>query len=109
MFLQVYEPLQVGPIITNIPPSWNDYRKKLMYTTKYFTIEQNQKHLRIEDETRICDKKLLFPPSSSKVNYVDEENEFKNNLVGNKRKYNDFNNSNNNIPSFETHTSILHC
>lgn len=74
-----------------------------MHTTKYFTIEQIRKHLRIKDETRICDKKLLSP-SSSKANYVNEGNKFKNNLVGNKRKYNDFNNFDNNISSFETHT-----
>lgn len=67
-------------------------------------MEQIWKHLQIEKETRIRDKKLSSP-SSTKVNYVDEENKFKNNIVGNKRKYYDFNNnSNNSILSFEIHT-----
>uniref|UniRef100_A0A2N9HPB4 Retrovirus-related Pol polyprotein from transposon TNT 1-94-like beta-barrel domain-containing protein n=1 Tax=Fagus sylvatica TaxID=28930 RepID=A0A2N9HPB4_FAGSY len=54
----VAENLQVGAIIAKLPPSWNDYRKKLMHTTEDFTIEQIQKHLRIEEETRIRDKKI---------------------------------------------------
>ena len=62
-----------------------------MHTTEDFTIEQIQKHLRIEEETRIRDKKM-FEPSSSKVNYVDS-----NNLSGggNKRKFSDSSPSNN--------------
>jgi hypothetical protein len=41
----VAENLQVGAIIAKLPPSWNDYRKKLIHTTEDFTIEQIQKHL----------------------------------------------------------------
>jgi 5-formaminoimidazole-4-carboxamide-1-beta-D-ribofuranosyl 5'-monophosphate synthetase len=77
--------LQVGAIIAKLPPNWNDYRKKLIHTTEDFTIEQIQKHLRIEEETRIRDKNLFFP-SSSKVNFVGEKNKFQNNHGGNKRK-----------------------
>jgi hypothetical protein len=87
----VAENLQVGAIIAKLPPSWNDYRKKLMHTTEDFTIEQIQKHLRIEEETRIRDKKM-FAPSSSKVNYVDSKNL---SGGGNKRKFSDSNPSNN--------------
>ena len=35
----ISETMQVGAIIAKLPPSWNDYRKKLMHTTKDFTIE----------------------------------------------------------------------
>jgi hypothetical protein len=43
--VKVSEPLQVGAIIAKLPPSWNNYRKKLIHTTEDFTIEQIQKHL----------------------------------------------------------------
>uniref|UniRef100_A0A2N9IJF8 CCHC-type domain-containing protein n=1 Tax=Fagus sylvatica TaxID=28930 RepID=A0A2N9IJF8_FAGSY len=86
----VAENLQVGAIIAKLPPSWNDYRKKLMHTTEDFTIEQIQKHLRIEEETRICDKKM-FALSSSKVNYIDSKNL---SGGGNKRKFSNSNPSN---------------
>jgi hypothetical protein len=80
--VEVSEPMQVGAIIAKLPPNWNDYRKKLIHTTEDFTIEQIQKHLRIEEETRIRDKNLFFP-SSSKVNFVGEKNKFQNNHGGN--------------------------
>lgn len=38
--VKVYEHLQVGAIIVKLPPSWNDYRKKLMHTIEDFTIKQ---------------------------------------------------------------------
>jgi hypothetical protein len=62
-----------------------------MHTTEDFTIEQIQKHLRIEEETRIHDKKM-FALSSSKVNYVDSKNL---SGGGNKRKFSDSNPSKN--------------
>ncbi|CAL1407233.1 unnamed protein product [Linum trigynum] len=62
----------VGAIIAKLPPSWNNYRKKLLHTSEDFTLEQIQKHLRIEEETRIRDKDLNSEaPSSSKVNVVE--------------------------------------
>ncbi|GJV50552.1 putative ribonuclease H-like domain-containing protein [Tanacetum coccineum] len=47
-----------------------DHRKKLMHTLEDFTLDQIQKHLRIEEETRIREKNLNGA-STSKVNYVD--------------------------------------
>ncbi|GJY81033.1 hypothetical protein Tco_0493784 [Tanacetum coccineum] len=44
--------------------------KKLMHTSEDFTLDQIQKHLRIEEETRVREKNLNGA-SSSKVNYVD--------------------------------------
>nr|GEX16011.1 reverse transcriptase domain-containing protein [Tanacetum cinerariifolium] len=60
-----------------------DYLKKLMHTSKDFTLDQIQKHLRIKEETHIC-KKNLNGASSSKVNYVDSGKNNKGN--NNKRK-----------------------
>ena len=51
--VDVGEPLQIEAIIAKLPPSWNDYRKKLLHSSESFTLEQLQKHLRIEEETRI--------------------------------------------------------
>ncbi|XP_057993054.1 uncharacterized protein LOC131174037 [Hevea brasiliensis] len=65
----VPESLQVGGIIAKLPPSWNDYRKKLLHTTEDFSLEQIQKHLRIEEETRNRDKKFVSE-STTKVNFV---------------------------------------
>ncbi|XP_057994935.1 uncharacterized protein LOC110659461 [Hevea brasiliensis] len=65
----VPESLQVGGIIAKLPPSWNDYRKKLLHTTEDFSLEQIQKHLRIEEEIRNRDKKFVSE-STTKVNFV---------------------------------------
>ena len=51
--VEVPESLQVGGIIAKLPPSWNGYMKKLLHTTETFSLEQIQKHLRIEEETRL--------------------------------------------------------
>ncbi|XP_077233372.1 uncharacterized protein LOC143875649 [Tasmannia lanceolata] len=59
------EPFQVGAIIAKLPPSWKDYGKKLLHKSEDFTLEQIQKHLRIEEESRLRDH---FPvQSESKV------------------------------------------
>ncbi|GJY60196.1 zinc finger, CCHC-type containing protein [Tanacetum coccineum] len=67
--IEIPEKLLVRAIITKLPSSWHNYRKKLMHTSEDFTLDQIQKHLRIEEETRIH-KKNLSGASSSKVNYV---------------------------------------
>ena len=51
--VDVGEPLQVGAIIAKLPPSWNDYRNKMLHSSESFTLVQLQKHLIIEEETRI--------------------------------------------------------
>ncbi|KAJ9535864.1 hypothetical protein OSB04_un000978 [Centaurea solstitialis] len=56
--ITIPDQLVVGGIIAKLPPSWNDYRKKLLHTTEDFTLEQLQKHLRIEEETRNREKDL---------------------------------------------------
>nr|GFA12496.1 retrotransposon protein, putative, Ty1-copia subclass [Tanacetum cinerariifolium] len=68
-----------------------DNVKKLMHTSEDFTLDQIQKHLRIEKETRIREKNLNGA-SSSTVNYVDSG---KNNK-GNKKKRKGKNNTGNN-------------
>nr|GEZ23189.1 zinc finger, CCHC-type [Tanacetum cinerariifolium] len=59
-----------------------DNVKKLIHTLEDFTLDQIQKHLRNEEETRMR-KKNLNGASSSRVNYVDSE---KNNEGNNKKR-----------------------
>lgn len=70
--IDISEPLQVGAIIAKLPLSWNDYRKKLLHSSKRFTLNQLQKHLRSEEETRIRDGKqsVQYDP---KVNFIDSQ------------------------------------
>ncbi|KAK3024908.1 hypothetical protein RJ639_043223 [Escallonia herrerae] len=68
------ESFQVGMIIAKLPPSWKDYRKKLLHREKKFTLEKIQKHLRIEEESSNRDKKGEAE-FNSKVNYVDAASE----------------------------------
>lgn len=82
----VPESLQVGGIIAKLPPSWNNYRKKLLHTTEEYSLEQIQKHLRIEEETRIRDKKFATE-SATKVNFVQGSQNSQKSNSGNKRKF----------------------
>ena len=78
--------MQVGAIIAKLPPSWHDYRKKLLHTTESFTLGQILKHLCIEQETRILQRMHL--ESVSKVNFVDARNKNQNNNFGNNKRKN---------------------
>ncbi|GKA50159.1 retrovirus-related pol polyprotein from transposon TNT 1-94 [Tanacetum coccineum] len=90
--IEIPEKLLVGAIITKLPSSWHNYRKKLMHTSEDFTLDQIQKHLRIEEETRIREKNLNGA-SSSKVNYVDSG---KNNKGNDKKRKGTWNSSKDN-------------
>ena len=54
----VPDTLQIGAILSKLPPSWNNYRKKVLQTPESFTMEQFHTHLQIECETLIRDEKL---------------------------------------------------
>ena len=94
--VEVGEPLQVEVIIAKLPPSWNDYRKKLLHSSEIFTLDQLQKHFRIEEEIRIRDGKRLGVESGSKVNFVDVNKAGNNfgNKSENKRKNHESSSSN---------------
>uniref|UniRef100_A0A2N9IVS8 Uncharacterized protein n=1 Tax=Fagus sylvatica TaxID=28930 RepID=A0A2N9IVS8_FAGSY len=49
--IKIPELFQVGAIITKLPPSWNNYRKKLLHMAEELTLEQIG--TRIEEESRI--------------------------------------------------------
>uniref|UniRef100_A0A2N9I6E8 CCHC-type domain-containing protein n=1 Tax=Fagus sylvatica TaxID=28930 RepID=A0A2N9I6E8_FAGSY len=67
-FLELF---QVGAIIAKLPPSWNNYRKKLMHMVEELTLEQIGTHLRIEEESRIREgTNSVSKVNEGTVNYV---------------------------------------
>ncbi|GJR28062.1 zinc finger, CCHC-type containing protein [Tanacetum coccineum] len=81
-----------------------DRLKKLMYTSEDFTLDQIQKHLRIEEETRIREKNLNGA-SCSKVNYVDSG---KNNKGNDKKRKGTWNSSKDNKKDKKPLSKELH-
>ncbi|PKI51909.1 hypothetical protein CRG98_027742 [Punica granatum] len=73
------ESLQVGAIISKLPSSWNDYRKKLLHMVEDFTVEKILRHLRIEEENRKRD--AVYLPQGSKVNHEKDATTSKANMV----------------------------
>lgn len=51
--VEVSESLQARVIIAKLSPSWNDYRKKLLHSSKCFTLGQLHKYFRVEKEFKI--------------------------------------------------------
>ncbi|XP_052624872.1 uncharacterized protein LOC128132378 [Lactuca sativa] len=51
------ELFQVGAIIAKLPPSWKDLSKRMMHKSEDYSLDDLMKHLRIEEETRIRDKR----------------------------------------------------
>ncbi|KAK0586627.1 hypothetical protein LWI29_009886 [Acer saccharum] len=84
--VEISESFQVGAIITKLPSSWNDYRKKLLHRRDDISLEELQKHLRIEEETRSRDQKNISQ-NSSKVNIVEGSTFKKNFKVNNNKKF----------------------
>ncbi|XP_020242803.1 uncharacterized protein LOC109821020 [Asparagus officinalis] len=61
------ESFQVAAIIAKLPSTWKDYSKKLMHKTEDISLEQLQKNLRIEEESRLRDSKLELKRSHAYV------------------------------------------
>ncbi|RVW62250.1 Retrovirus-related Pol polyprotein from transposon TNT 1-94 [Vitis vinifera] len=50
------EAFQVGAIVAKLPSSWKGYRKRILHKSEDYSLEEIQKHLRIEEELRSRDK-----------------------------------------------------
>ena len=72
MEIELPEFFQVGAIIAKLPPSWKSYRKKLLYDTKDYSLEELQKHLRIEEESKVRDGKENTFVGINKANFVNK-------------------------------------
>ncbi|KAH9666952.1 hypothetical protein KPL70_020856 [Citrus sinensis] len=83
--VEISESFQVRAIIAKLPQSWNDYRKKLLHSKENITLEELQKHLVIEEETRSRESKDKH--DSTKVNVVEASKFSKNFKVKNDKKF----------------------
>ena len=89
--IDLLEPFQVGAIISKLPPTWRGYRKKILHDSKEFSLEEIQKHLRIEEESRVRDKNENSYDGISKANVVNKPiqtnkgNKFKGKFPGPKK------------------------
>ena len=95
------ETFQVCAIIAKLPSTWKGYRKKILHNSEDFSLEQVQKHLRIEEESRTRDKNDNSYLGTSKANVVDKPNPKKNNhkkgnFLGPKKDKEKFKKNNNN-------------
>ncbi|KAK9707253.1 hypothetical protein RND81_07G183900 [Saponaria officinalis] len=78
----LYTPIQSTKDMWNsLKYKYDAEKKKLLHTSEEFTLDQIQKHLRIEEETRIRENELNVG-SSSKEHYISQSNK------GKKRKAN---------------------
>ncbi|XP_075074624.1 uncharacterized protein LOC142162200 [Nicotiana tabacum] len=68
--VKIPDALQIGAILSKLPSSWNDYRKKILHSMDKMTVEQFRTHIQIESETRARD--AISQPSSSAVNFVSQ-------------------------------------
>jgi hypothetical protein len=55
-----------GPVLSKLPPSWNEYRKKMLHSTDNYIYEQFQTHLQIKVQSRMRE----LQATNSKVNLV---------------------------------------
>ena len=106
--IKISESLQVGAIIAKLPPSWDDYKKKMLHTTEHLTLEKFESHLKIEEHTRKLQKKnarIFF-----EVNYVGDKKPNlggKKHYGGKKRNFQEF--SGYNAMKTKTNMSCYHC
>ncbi|PHU17324.1 putative histone acetyltransferase HAC-like 1 [Capsicum chinense] len=56
------ENFHVGAIVSKLPPSWKEYRSKLLHNKEDLTLEKLLQHLQIEQETRWHDNNSLKEP-----------------------------------------------
>ena len=49
--INIPESFQMGAIIAKLPPSWNNFKKKLLHMSEDLTLEQFGQHLWIEEES----------------------------------------------------------
>ena len=64
--INVPDAIQVGAILAKLPPTWHDYKRKILHSSEKFSIERFTTNLQIECENRARDESLM----GSKVNQV---------------------------------------
>ena len=51
LLINIPESFQMGAIIAKLPPSWNNFRKKLLHMSEDLTLEEFGQHLQIDEES----------------------------------------------------------
>lgn len=72
--INLEDEFQVGVIVSKLPSSWNGFKKKINHDEKTYTVESLLCHLRIEDDTRIREKKDEQGEGHLKANMVEDQN-----------------------------------
>ena len=62
----------MGAIIAKLRGIWKGYRKKIMHSSEDYSLEQLQKHLRIEEESRLRDRSENSSKGTSKANAIEK-------------------------------------
>ena len=77
--IELPEAFQVGAIVAKLPPTWKSYRKRILHKNEDYSLEEIQKHIRIEEES-ICRDKLVEGSNgeTSKANAVSQPKHPKN-------------------------------
>ena len=71
--IELPEAFQVGAIVAKLPQTWKSYRKRILHKNEDYSLEEIQKHIRIEEES-ICRDKLVEGSNeeTSKANAVSQ-------------------------------------
>ncbi|KAM6541489.1 hypothetical protein CsatB_005936 [Cannabis sativa] len=79
--IELPEAFQVGAIVAKLPPTWKGYRKRILHKNEDYSLEEIQKHIRIEEESRLRDKGNVKEPKDevSKANAVSNKHHKGNN------------------------------
>ncbi|XP_022873473.1 uncharacterized protein LOC111392372, partial [Olea europaea var. sylvestris] len=70
--IEIPETFQVGAIIAKLLGTWKGYRKKIMHSSEDYSLEQLQRHLRIEEESRLRDRGENSSEGTSKANAIEK-------------------------------------
>ncbi|OMO61169.1 hypothetical protein CCACVL1_23718 [Corchorus capsularis] len=71
--ITIPDAIRIGAILSKMPHTWNDYRKKELHSKDILTIDEFMTHLQIESENRDRDATYLGLGGDSKVNFVTEQ------------------------------------
>ena len=73
--IELSEAFQVGAIVAKLPSSWKGYRKRILHKSEDYSLEEIQKHLRIEEKSRSRDKMVEESNGgTNKANVVSKAN-----------------------------------
>ncbi|RVW62312.1 Retrovirus-related Pol polyprotein from transposon TNT 1-94 [Vitis vinifera] len=89
--IELPEAFQVGAIVAKLPSSWKGYRKRILHKSEDYSLEEIQKHLRIEEESRSRDKMVEESNGgTNKANAISKANHPKGKNNNNKKNFGNY-------------------